>query len=164
LTVVGISYSQGDLQSGNGALLLFITNMMAILTMGGVTFVLTGVTPVARITGQQHRLQTWAGTVAIAGLVVIGALSLNGAEVARNAFEQGRIEAVVNDWVEPAENFSVAQVNADGDTVNVIVVGPEDGRPASQPLADELSTELDRTVTVVVRHVVEERDVATGGG
>ncbi|MCP4225556.1 MAG: DUF389 domain-containing protein, partial [Actinomycetia bacterium] len=46
LSVVGISYAQGDWSSGHGALLLFATNMLAILVMGGLTFVATGVTPV----------------------------------------------------------------------------------------------------------------------
>ena len=78
LTVVGIAYSQGDVGSGNGALLLFTTNMLAILIMGGVTFILTGVTPLARLTDQQHRIQTWLGTVAVAAVAVVGLLALNG--------------------------------------------------------------------------------------
>ncbi len=162
LTVVGIAYSQGDVGSGNGALLLFTTNMLAILIMGGITFVLTGVTPLARLTDQQDRLRTWTGTVAVAAIAVVGALAINGAEVARNAFEQSRIETVVAEWVEPSERFSVANVSVDGDTVTVVVIGPDRGRPTTQPLADELSGELDRSITVVVRHVVEERDTATG--
>ena len=162
LTVVGIAYSQGDVRSGNGALLLFATNMIAILIMGGVTFVLTGVTPLARLTDQQDRLRTWTGTVAVAALLVVGALAINGAEITRNTFEQGRIEAVVAEWVEPSEAFTVATVATEGDTVTVVVIGPDEGRPATQPLADDLSSELDRTITVIVRHVVEERDTATG--
>ncbi|MEM9565835.1 MAG: DUF389 domain-containing protein [Actinomycetota bacterium] len=164
LTVVGISYSQGDVRSGNGALLLFITNMLAILIMGGITFVLTGVTPLARLTDQQHRLRTWAATVAVAAVVVIGALALNGAEIARNTFEQSRVETMVAEWMEPAELFATAQVGIDGDMVTVVVVGPDEGLPAAQPLADDLSMELGRAITVDVRHVVEQRVTVTGSG
>ncbi len=164
LTVVGISYSQGDFRSGNGALLLFTTNMLAILIMGGVTFVLTGVTPLARLTDQQHRVRTWAAAVAVAAVAVIGALSLNGAEIARNTLEQSRVEATVAEWVEPAELFTTAEVGIDGDAVTVVVIGPNEGLPAAQPLADDLSSELGRTITVDVRHVVEQRVTVTGSG
>ncbi len=162
LTVVGISYSQGDLQSGNGALLLFTTNMLAILVMGGMTFVLTGVTPMARLTDQQDRLRTWSGALAVAAVAVVGALTINGAEIARNSLERSRVETTVADWVTPAERFTTAQVGIEGDTVTVVVVGPDDGLPAVQPLADDLSTELGRVISVEVRHVVEQRATATG--
>jgi len=162
LTVVGISYSQGDVQSGNGALLLFTTNMLAILIMGGVMFVLTGVTPLARLTDQQHRLRTWSGAVAVAAIVVIGALAINGAEITRNSLERSRVETTVAGWVAPAEQFTTAQVGIEGDTVTVVVVGPDEGLPMVQPLADDLSTELGRVISVEVRHVVEQRASATG--
>jgi len=58
LSVVGIAYSQSDWEAGSGALLLFATNMVAILIVGGITFVFTGVTPLARITENQHRVRT----------------------------------------------------------------------------------------------------------
>lgn len=162
LTVVGISYSQGDPQSGNGALLLFTTNMLAILIMGGVTFVLTGVTPLARLTDQQRRLRTWSSALGVAAIVVIGALALNGAEIARNSLERSGVEAAVAEWVVTAERFTTAQVNIEGDTVTVVVVGPDDGLPMVQPLADDLSTRLGRAISVEVRHVVEQRASATG--
>jgi len=162
LTVVGIAYSQGDPQSGNGALLLFTTNMLAILIMGGVTFVLTGVTPLARLTDQQHRLRTWSGAVAVAAIVVVGALAINGAEITRNSLERSRVESTVADWVAQTERFTTAQVGIEGDTVTVVVVGPDDGLPEVQLLADGLSTELGRIISVEVRHVVEQRASATG--
>ena len=46
--------------------------------------------------------------------------------------------------------------------MTVVTVGPSEGRPATQPLADDLSIELGRDITVVIRHVVEQRDTATG--
>ncbi len=56
LTAVGISFSQGEWDAGNGALLLFGTNMLAILTVGALTFVFTGVAPVERLAENQQRV------------------------------------------------------------------------------------------------------------
>ena len=64
LSVVGIAYSQADWSAGNGALLLFTTNMLAILIVGGLTFIVTGVTPIARVTENQHRVRTSLAAVA----------------------------------------------------------------------------------------------------
>jgi uncharacterized hydrophobic protein (TIGR00271 family) len=162
LSVVGISFSQGDWSSGAGALLLFATNALAILFVGGLTFVITGVTPIERLTTNQERTKTTLAAIAGIGTFVVGALLLNGSEVARNVAVQGDVERAVTAWLEPYESHDAVETTIDGDTVTVVVIGPSDASPPALPLANRLSADLGREVSAVVRLVVEERDTATG--
>ena len=83
LSVVGITWSQGAWDESFGALLLFATNMCAILVVGGVTFILTGVTPVRRVAENQRRIRASLAGLAALATIVVGALLLNGLDIAR---------------------------------------------------------------------------------
>lgn len=161
LSVVGITYSQGDWGAGHGALLLFTTNMVAILVVGGLTFVATGVTPIARVAESQHRVRTSLAAVATAAVIVISGLLLNGTETATNLFEQSRMETTVAGWLSDAPLHRLVSAHIDNDTVTAVVVGPSDGLPAVPDLADDLGAALSRTIEVDVRLIVEERLTAT---
>lgn len=163
LTVVGISYSQTDWAAGNGALLLFATNMVAILVVGGLTFVLTGVTPIARAADNQHRVRTAVGVTLTAGVLVVGALLLNGAEITANALRQSTVESTVEKWLEPASDHRIVDTRVEGSTVVVVVVGPSSGLPDVETLAEDLARDLDKPVTASVSLVVEERFSASSG-
>lgn len=163
LTVVGIAYSQGDWDSGNGALLLFTTNMLAILVMGGLTFVITGVTPISRVATGQHRVRTAVAGVVVLGALVLGSLFLNGAQAATNLFDLGTTEDAVDEWLADDDSHRIVSVSIEDDTVVAVVVGPSDGLPTPADLAAMLSDRLGRTITADVRLIVEERIVATGG-
>ncbi|MGI9612016.1 MAG: DUF389 domain-containing protein [Acidimicrobiales bacterium] len=162
LSVVGLSFSQGDWSAGNGALLLFATNMLAILIVGGLMFVITGVTPIGRLADNQQRTHT--SLVAVAGVAtfVIGALLLNGSEIARNIATRSQIEGSVESWLDPHLAHDVVDVQIEGDTVTAVIIGPSDGAPDASTLANKLTSELNRETTAVVRLVVEERQSATG--
>ncbi len=162
LAVVGISYSQGDWASGSGALLLFATNMLAILVVGGLTFVATGITPIARIADTQHRVGTALAAVVVGAVIVIGGLLLNGTQSARNLFEQSGTESTIEDWLSDAPTHRFVNASLDGDTVTTVVIGPVDGLPDVEALAQQLSDSLGRPVTADVRLIVEERLTATG--
>lgn len=163
LCVVGISYSQADWASGHGALLLFATNMIAILLVGGLTFVLTGVTPLVRVANTQHRVRTAVLVTCTAAVLVVGALMINGAEIATNAFQQSTVESTIDDWLADDPLHRVAGIEIEGDTVSAIVIGPSEGLPDVTGLADDLSDKLGKPITANVSLVVEERLTATGG-
>ena len=162
LSVVGLSISQGDWGAAGGALLLFATNMIAILVVGGLTFVITGVTPIERLAANQHRTRTSIAAIAGIGLFVIGALLLNGTEIARNVAIQNDVDRAVAAWLEPHVAYDVVNVAIDGDTITAVIIGPAAAPPPAETLANRLTAELDRETTAVVRLVVEERDTATG--
>ena len=161
LAVVGIAYSQGDWQSGTGALLLFLTNAVAILVVGGLTFVVTGVTPVGRAAESQHRVRTALGAVATVAVIVIAGLLVNGVETTTDALLQSRADAAVEAWLDGDPMHALVETRSDGDEITVVIVGPSEGVPEVDRLAEELRTELGRPVTVDLRVVVEERLTAS---
>lgn len=162
LTVVGISYSQADWIAGNGALLLFATNMVAILLVGGVTFIITGVTPLSRMAENQHRVKTALGVTCSAAVLVFGALLINGAQITNDALQQSTVDSAVTEWLADGPTHRFVNANLDGNVVNALVVGPSTGLPDVAALADLLSEELDKTMTVNVSLVVEERLTSRG--
>lgn len=157
LSVVGIAYSQGDWASGNGALLLFATNMVAILIMGGLTFVMTGVTPIARVAENQHRMRTSLAAVLIAAIVVLGGLFLNGAQAAANLFQQSQVEETVDHWLSDSPLHRLVSAKIDDDTATVVILGPSEGLADINELDRDLTSALDRDISVDVRLIVEER-------
>ena len=163
LSVVGIAYSQAEWAAGNGALLLFMTNMVAILTMGGITFVLTGVTPLSVVYEGQRRVRTALTSVGLLALIVIGGLLLNGAQVTSDSLDQSRTAKAVTTWLKDAPLHRLVESSVDDDVVNVIVIGPIDGLADVDDLADDLSASFGRDITADVRIVVEERITSSGG-
>jgi uncharacterized membrane protein len=157
LSVVGIAYAEGEWSAGNGALLLFTTNMLAIIAMGGLVFVITGVTPLAQVAANQQRVRTaTASLVALTG-IVLSALLLNGAEITANAFEAGTINRVTKEWMDEYERFDLVETRLDGKTVTVVLIGPPSGTPEAEDLHAALEEELGREVITDVRVVLQRR-------
>lgn len=161
LSVVGISYSQGEWSAGNGALLLFMINMLAILVMGGLTFIVTGVTPVRRVAENQHRVRSYLAGVGALAALVFGALLLTGTQTATNLFEQSSVETAVNQWLDDHPQHSLVRVDLEGDTVTAVIVGPSEDAPLASTVASDLRNTLGRSVTADVRLIVEEREIVT---
>ncbi len=163
LTVIGISYSQGDAESGNGALLLFATNAISILVVGGIVFLLTGVAPLQRVAENQYRVRTSLAAIGAASALVIGALVLNGTSVASNVFEQRAVQRVVAAWVEPFPDHTTIDVGVTGDRVSVVLAGPAiSDSPTADELAALLSSELGRQITVDLRIRLETQELSEG--
>lgn len=161
LSVVGISYSQGDFDSGNGALLLFTINAVAILIAGAIVFLLTGVAPLSRVLENQHRVRTSLAAIGVAAVVTVGALLLSGIGIAANVFEQNAVNNAVDDWIEPFEGHSTVRVSISNDRVSVVLAGPElDDSPSADALAADLTADLGRDITVDLRILLETRDVS----
>lgn len=149
LTVIGISYSQGDWDSGNGALLLFATNAIAILIVGAGVFLLSGIAPLSRVAANQYRVRTALAAVGGAAAVITAAVVLNGTSVATDVFDQNTAGRVVNAWIAPFPDYSIVSVDVAGDTVSVVLAGPTgDDRPSADVLATDLSAGLGDPITV----------------
>ncbi|MEM9037133.1 MAG: DUF389 domain-containing protein [Actinomycetota bacterium] len=160
LSVVGIAWSQGAWQEGNGALLLFVTNALAIIVVGGITFILTGVTPVRRVTDHQFRVRTASAAIAALAVIVVGALALNGAQVTANALAFGRAQDAAVAWIDEAPRHDLVEVRIDGSEITAVIVGPPADSPTAEALRERLVDRFGEDVVVVVRLLVEQRDVA----
>lgn len=160
LAAVGISWSQGDWDAGSGALLLLSTNMIAILVVGGITFVFTGVAPIAHLADSRHRVRTSVAAIGTAAAIVLGLLLVNNVQVATNLFDASSIDDAVDEWIEPHPEHGVVRTEVDGNIVTVAIIGPADGAPNAADLAQLLDLELGRRMTADVRLIVEERDIA----
>ena len=113
LAVVGIAWSQGDWSAGSGALLLFATNMVSILIIGGATFVATGVAPIRRLAENQNAIRTAASAVVFMALVVLAALLLNGAQISSDLVERIAIEGSVEEWLEDQPSYALVSLQLD---------------------------------------------------
>ena len=161
LTVIGISYSQRDWASGNGALLLFATNAIAILVMGAAVFLLTGVVPLGRVTENQRRVRTAVAAIGGAAAVIIAALTLNGTSVATNVFEQNAAARAVGVWVEPFPGHTIVDVGVAGDNVSVVLAGPPlEETPSADELAQDLSETFGRAIAVDLRIRLETQELS----
>ena len=161
LTVIGISYAHRDWDSGNGALLLFATNAIAILIVGGIVFLLTGVAPLSRATENQYRVRTALAAIGGAAAVIIAAVVLNGTSVATNVFEQKAASRAVTTWLEPFAGHTTVGVSVAGDSVSVVLAGPAlDESPSADSLAEDLSAVLGRDIAVDLRIRLEVQDIS----
>lgn len=162
LAVTGICWSQSDWGRGTGALLLFATNALAIILVGGFTFVLTGVAPLHRVSETKNRMRTAAVGFAVAAAVVVSILMLNGSRSASNLLGQARAEKVAQEWVDQSKNHRLERVILSEDQATVVITGTQSGVPSVQQLADDLSQKLGRSIKVDLRTILEDRYQADG--
>ncbi|MEM9513639.1 MAG: TIGR00341 family protein [Actinomycetota bacterium] len=159
LSVVGITVSAGAYDEAGGALVLFTTNALAIIIVGGATFIVTGLTPLRAAQINRQRVSTASAAVVALAVLVVAALGLNGRELANNALDAGRASNAVQTWIGDSDQFSVLSVNVVGNTVEVIIIGPPVGAPSAESLQAQLSDSLGRTVTADLRVRVQTREL-----
>jgi uncharacterized hydrophobic protein (TIGR00271 family) len=125
LTVVGLCWQQQAWAAGNGALLLFLTNGMAILLAGGAMFVLVGAVPLHRVSQTQQRLRTVLVALLSLFCVVVVLLALNGRQLARADLARADIDAALSDWSQAHDDHRVVDTRATSDgTIVVDITGP----------------------------------------
>lgn len=163
LAVVGLCWGQGAWAQGNGALLLFLTNAVAILLAGGFTFVLLGTAPLEAVSKGQERVSTAvAGILALAAVVVL-LLLLNGSTLARAELARADIDNVLAEWTDRNADYRVIdrRVLADGNFV-IDLAGPG-APPGLSELLDDLESVVDGESAVRVTWI-EQQQVERQGG
>jgi len=141
LAVVGITLSVGNADLAAGALLLFVTNVTAILASGVVVMGLYRVyRTAAEVDGPPGRALSRARAatvIAILVLVVAVPLAITSVKVARDTVARTQVQGVADDWAERAGWEVISIENREGFVV-VRTVGP---LPAPDP--QELRRSLD---------------------
>lgn len=146
LAAVGVALQAGEMGLAQGALLLFFTNLSAIVLAGLVVFPLTGFVPATRL-----RLGMLA-YVAVAALVVGGlALLLAGRtlDAAQRAEDVAKARRLTDSWL-TGTGLELTSLDVKGDHVVVVVTGPQ-VPPDPSSLARQLSGVLGAATEVEVQ-------------
>ena len=124
LAVVGLTLESGATHQALGALLLFITNVAAILASGIVVMAFYRVHRLSdRLMGRAFRRRGAVVVVAAFLCVVIVPLQINSERIDRTSVRQADVQAVADRWAATA-GWSVGGVTAQGDRVFVDATGP----------------------------------------
>lgn len=127
LTVVGLTLEAGAFDQSVGALLLFSTNVAAILLSGCVVMALYGVFGHA-VTGGTPTFNRRAAVSAVVFIAIVIAIPLTISTVTTISarLEEGRVHAVAEAWADPV-GWSVLELNRDPENKELMVltmIGP----------------------------------------
>lgn len=140
LCVVGLSISSDEWSAALGALLLFMTNFLAILLAGGAVLAILGLNGAALIEIKGSSRRNAFVVVIVAILIVAVPLLLTGRKVTKAAFTEFQSQRAAEAWVDGSD-FEVERVRSNDDLVYIVVVGH--GAP---PLFSDLVTAVEDSV------------------
>jgi len=157
LAVVGVTASEGDWSGSFGALLLFVTNVLAIVVMCALLFTALGYQRQAVAEPGFRRSRAYAA-VGVASLVVVlalGALTYRSTQI--NGWTSAA-SAVAKDWADDSGD-RVVDVHFDGGDLVVVVEGLG-SRGETDDLLKALSGRIPSGTAVIVdRQLGVRRDV-----
>ncbi len=161
LATVGISLELGATGSAEGALLLFATNLVAIVLSAMTVMLVSGFVPTDRRVLVRGRLR--AGFVVALLATASVAVPLYGytVDVIEDAGFTRHVIAAVRDW-DPAGRIVELEADIDGSRASVSLVVASSRSPVpAWKLAEQLASELIVPVDVEVQYRLEVRDEAT---
>jgi len=123
LTVVGLTAEAGAWDESRGALLLFATNVAAILVTGIVVMAVYRVH--RRVPAAAEGAVSRKGAIAaiLVFLVVVGVpLTASTVQITRGVQRESTVRSVVEDWAEPL-GWTVVSVTVNGARTDVVVAG-----------------------------------------
>lgn len=137
LAVVGLTLESGATSEATGALLLFITNVAAILATGIVVMAIFGV---YRFGFEQPSFRRVNAVLVIVVLVVVVVVPLAASTkiIATDRRNEQRVTSLADSWAAGAD-WEVVQVKTDDDGVLVRAIGP-----LPEPEPDGLRTLMDQ--------------------
>lgn len=163
LATVGITLQIGAIDQTRGALLLYTTNLVAIILSAMVMMLLSGFVPADVRHLARGRVRTGLVVATIAVAAVALPLSAHTLEViADQRFNRQVIEAAER-WDPSGRVVSItADAQADRAVVDIVVASPRAAQPAWR-LAEDLAALIGTPVDVTVEYRLEQRDEATAG-
>ncbi len=146
LATVGITLETGDFARAYGAMLLYTTNLVAIIFSSILVFVTTGFVPARRITTQVPRMLFT--TVMATAVVVLVAFPLFEASQAsiRNTQDLADAEAIVDVWLAGADLERTVDIS--NGSVDVVLRG-FDSPPDQVPLEESFAVRFPDKVVLV---------------
>ncbi len=160
LCVVGIALADGQWQAMVGAMTLFLTNFLAILLAGGITFMLGGLGRLAtRPADVRLRVRSFA-LIIVATLLITIPLSITTYQAIEEAVETRAATDVVESWLENTA-YEPLRVEVNGGRVVTTIAGAG-ATPPIKLLANGMAVSLQRPIIVNVR-IVPSQDEASAG-
>ena len=151
LCVVGAAFYEGVPGSALGALLLFITNYVAIQITGAAVFLLAGLGTREFSVMEGKARETWYLAVALASVVVVLLLGASSMGVIHRNDQLRRVQDTVAAWVDGSD-YRVSRLEFENDALMIEIAGS--GRvPSAAILDDDLAdagVELDELSLAVV--------------
>jgi uncharacterized hydrophobic protein (TIGR00271 family) len=161
LCVVGLSLAQGNQDAAGGAMLLFLTNFLAIMLAGGIVFLLSGLGQLAVTDDLARVRRNGFILVVVATLLVAIPLGVTSYQAVDGALETRAAQGDVSKWLAGTNHQSVS-VSVRDKLVIATVEGSGELHPLNE-LADQLAQTLERPVVVNLR-VVPSQMEASGAG
>ncbi len=160
LAAVGITFEVGEWHQGLGALLLYLTNLVAIVLAGAITFFLTGLSPTRQLLQGKSVVVTGLRWALVAVLLVSVPLVITGRHTLQKATRAANVSNTVEIWLAEQEQngneleFLSQEVSTSGDsgTVTIFVTGEEEPGDVNG-LAEDLTEELGKPISVTVRFI-----------
>jgi uncharacterized membrane protein len=151
LSVVGLMISQNDWSQALGALLLFATNLVAILLVGAIVFVLSGVVPLFQLSKNAKRIRLSIGMALILAVVVVSVLWLSTTRFQLQAAGTSAVDRAVETWLDGTD-MAATSVTVTGETAVVVVEGPTEPPPV-EDLANQVEQEWGQQMDVRVEWI-----------
>jgi uncharacterized hydrophobic protein (TIGR00271 family) len=161
LAVSGLALHAADLDAAIGSLLLFTTNLLAILAVAGIVFLLTGYVSWSELRRYGRRVRASYATVAAGVVMLVIPLGLAARTVIRDASMERSSLSTVEKWLGGVDDLVLAQVDVTRDRVEVVLRGRGETPPPDR-LHEALVEDLGNGVELHLR-VVPESFVVIGG-
>lgn len=148
LAVVGVCLGQGAIGLALGALLLFLSNLLALVLIGALVFTVIAQTGALGSRPAVSRRKTYL-TLSILMLIILVPLLVNTATTLLVTIWTGRVNAAASSWAAQAPGTLIQGIDVQGTTVRVRVLSPGQ-LPDPADLVNRLEGQLPTGVTVVV--------------
>jgi uncharacterized hydrophobic protein (TIGR00271 family) len=151
LCVVGISLSQGQWDAASGAMLLYMTNFLAIMLAGGGVLGFLGLGAAATRTLRGNARRNAFALIALGVVIVSVPLAATSVRVATDSWTQLRTAQVAQAWLEGTE-YELRNVRVGGSEVTVLIAGEGEAPPIDR-LKSSLEEGTSQSGTVVLEIV-----------
>ena len=140
LAVVGVCFGQGSFALAFGAMVLFVSNLLALVLAGTLVFTAVGYTAEAQAAAPPSRRKAYL-TISLLLVVVIIPLVGNTLGTYLVSVWTGRVQATADEWISAIPNATIQGVDFNSNEVFVRVQTPG-GLPPVEDLVADLKGEI----------------------
>lgn len=189
LAAIGVTLEAGRTDLAGGAVLLYLTNLAAIVGVAAVVFIITGFVPIRRLQQERHRVVAASLVVVVALAALAAPLTLASTRAAADGRRREQLMSATQAWLE-GSGADIDEVRLGDGVLRVRLSGPTEPPSTAEleravhdiagpeiglevrwtqtrtPVPDEPSPEHDASEPgdEAVRRVVEEWLSAAGMG